>query len=180
MEATRSQLRHSTPTFVGGRAKPLVSPDYIVGLTDGEGCFYVNVKPPYNRNGGGIVQLNFHIKVKVDDKQLLEKVRDSLGCGGVYYQHETRKNHAQCYRYTVASHRDILEKIIPFFQKHPLFSSKQKDFDKLCAIADLVLQGAHHNEAGIAKIRQIKSKMNQRTRSVREIRSLSGNTTIIS
>jgi len=25
-----------------GRTKPIVSADYIVGLTDGEGCFYVN------------------------------------------------------------------------------------------------------------------------------------------
>lgn len=180
MEATRSQLRYSISTQVGRRAQPLVSADYIVGLTDGEGCFYVNIRPPYNKNGGGIVELNFHIKVKEADRGLLEKVRDSLGCGGVYFQHEIRQNHSQCYRYTVNSHRDILGKIIPFFEKHPLQSSKIRDFERFCRIAELVAQGAHHTKHGIARIRDIKSTMNQRTRPVREIRSLSGNTTIIS
>ncbi len=38
----RSQLRHSNPELnLGRRTKPTVSADYIVGLTDGEGCFYV-------------------------------------------------------------------------------------------------------------------------------------------
>ena len=58
MYTIRSQLRHSTELtkFVGsGRTKPVVSPDYIVGLTDGEGCFCVLVRPPYNRNGGAMV-----------------------------------------------------------------------------------------------------------------------------
>ena len=66
----RSQLRHSTPIIIGGRTKP-VSPDYVVGLTDGEGCFYVLVKAPYNQNGGAIVQLSFLIKVKEEDKIIL-------------------------------------------------------------------------------------------------------------
>ena len=35
----RSQLRHSSPTQAGRRAKPVVSAEYVVGLTDGEGCF---------------------------------------------------------------------------------------------------------------------------------------------
>ncbi|MBU2052638.1 MAG: LAGLIDADG family homing endonuclease, partial [Nanoarchaeota archaeon] len=108
----RSQLRHSTPIIIGGRTKP-VSPDYIVGLTDGEGCFYVLVKPPYNQNGGAIVQLSFLIKVKEEDKIILDKVCNTLGCGSVYFQHEKRINHSQCYRYTVNSHRDIINTIIP-------------------------------------------------------------------
>lgn len=180
MSITRSQLRYSISTQVGRRAQPLISADYIVGLTNGEGCFYVNVRPPYNKNGGGIVALNFHIKVKEEDRRLLEKVRDSLGCGGVYFQHETRKNHTQCYRYTVNSHRDILGNIIPFFQKHRLQSSKIRDFERFCEIAALVAQGTHHISDGITEIRAIKSTMNQRTRPVREIRSLGGNTTIFS
>ena len=93
---TRSQLRHSTPIILGGRTKP-VSPDYVVGLTDDEGCFYVLVRPPYNKQGGAMVQLQFFIKVKEEDKSMLDKVRETLGCGSVYFQKEQRKNHTQCY-----------------------------------------------------------------------------------
>lgn len=137
METTRSQLSYSTRPHLQklwrGRTKPIVSPDYIVSLTDGEGCFYALVRPPYNHKGGAIVQLNFFIKVREDDKEMLEKVRNTFQCGAVYFQHETRKNHTQCYRYTVLSHEDILKKIIPFFENHPLRSSSKKRVSKFSA-----------------------------------------------
>lgn len=167
MSTTRSQLRHSTEDTKSvslGRTKPVVSPDYIVGLTDGEGCFYVLVRPPYNRNGGAMVQLCFFIKVKEEDKEMLEKVRNTLDCGSVYFQHEKRVNHTQCYRYTVNTHRDIFGKIIPFFQKYPLQSkSKQNTFVVFREIAGLVRRGAHHTKEGIEQIQQLKKKMNRRT-----------------
>lgn len=162
---TRSQLRHSTKfSLVGnlGRTKP-VSPDYIVGFTDGEGCFYVLVKPPYNQKGGAMVQLSFLIKIKEEDKIILDKVRDALNCGAVYFQKEKRINHSQCYRYTVNSHRDILGKIIPFFKKYPLQgNSKKKNFTIFCKIAKLVGRGLHHDADGIQKIKKLKSQMNHR------------------
>ena len=143
----------------------MISPDYIVGLTDGEGCFYVLVRPPYNRNGGAMVQLNFFIKVRQEDKVMLEKVKNALDCGAVYFQHETRANHTQCYRYSVSSHRDIFGNIIPFFQKHPLQSnSKRKSFELFCQIANLVRQGVHHTKKGIDEIKNLKMEMNRRTR----------------
>ncbi len=103
-----------------GRTKPVVTPDYVVGLTDGEGCFYVNVSKMSTYQLGWRVQLHFHLKLQERDKALLEAVRDELGCGGIYFQHETRRNHSQCYRYTVGSVKDIRDIIIPFFTKHPL------------------------------------------------------------
>lgn len=173
---TRSQLRHSTSTLVEGRTKPMISSDYIVGLTDGEGCFYVLIKPPFNKNGGAIVLLCFFIKLQEEDRELLEKVREKLRCGTVYYQHETRTNHAQCYRYTVISHRDILGKIIPFFTKHALQgNTKRKSFGLFCEIAKLVASGAHHTGTGLESIRELKAQMNHRTRVTREIRTLRGN-----
>ncbi len=150
------------------RTKPLVSEDYIVGLTDGEGCFYVLIRPPFSRKGGARVQLNFFIKVQQSDKKVLDKVCNTLKCGAVYFQAETRANHAQCYRYSVSSHQDIINVIIPFFQKHPLQSySKQKNFLLFCRIAKLVKNGAHHDAKGVEHIRLLKSQMNLRTRVVR-------------
>ena len=150
------------------RTKPLVSADYIVGLTDGEGCFYVRVQPPYNKFGGARVQLNFFIKVQQADKAMLEKVKKALGCGMVYFQKENRQNHSQCYRYTVNSHRDIIGIIIPFFQTHCLQGkTKQNNFKLFCKIAELVERGKHLSQYGLNKIVNLKSQMNLRTRVVR-------------
>ncbi|MDO8511697.1 MAG: LAGLIDADG family homing endonuclease [bacterium] len=161
---TGSQLSHSTLLPSKRRTKPVLKADYIVGLTDGEGCFYVNVRDSASYHAGASVELQFHIKLNARDRELLEVVKESLGCGGVYFQKETRANHAQCFRYTVNSHQTIIEKIIPFFKKYPLqSSSKLKSFQYFCEIAEMVEQKLHHSPEGIEKIRELKSMMNKRT-----------------
>lgn len=150
------------------RTKPKVSADYIVGLTDGEGCFYVRVQPPYNSFGGARIQLNFFIKVQQADKGMLEKVKNTLGCGMVYFQKENRSNHTQCYRYTVSSHRNIIGIIIPFFKTHTLQGkTKLNNFRLFCQIAKLVEQGKHLSQEGLNQIISLKAQMNIRARVVR-------------
>ncbi|MDQ5949494.1 MAG: hypothetical protein QG589_620 [Patescibacteria group bacterium] len=147
-----------------GRTKPIVSKDYVVGLTDGEGCFYVNIWKSSSYKAGFGVQLHFHLKMQEKDKPLLEKIRNTLDCGAVYFQKEQRRNHCQCFRYTVSSQKDIFEKVIPFFQKNPLQSvSKSRSFGVFYKIAYLVKSGQHLKKTGISKIRGLKLQMNQKT-----------------
>lgn len=147
-----------------GRAKPTISNDYIVGLTDGEGCFYVNKSNMKSYRSGVRIQLHFHLKLRECDKEILEKIRDTLDCGGVYLQKEQRPNHTQCYRYTVASQRDIFEKIIPFFRSNLLqTTSKQKSFTLFCKIAGLIQAEKHLTRKGIEEIISLKQAMNNRT-----------------
>lgn len=147
-----------------GRTLPVVSNDYVVGLTDGEGCFYVNIwKSPAYR-AGSAVQLHFHLKMQERDRELLELVRTTIGCGAVYFQKEQRSNHCQCYRYTVSAQRDILNTVIPFFKKYPLQSaSKRANFEIFCQIAELVKEGKHLTPEGLEEIRMLKARMNQKT-----------------
>ena len=146
-----------------GRTKPIVSPEYVVGLTDGEGCFYVNVRQSLAYRAGAVVQLHFHIKLNQRDKEVLQKVCNTLDCGEVYFQKEKRANHTQCYRFTVASHTAILEKIIPFFTQHPLQSvSKRENFAIFCKVANFVKNKKHLTKKGIEQIRRWKSLMNRK------------------
>jgi hypothetical protein len=113
---------------------------------------------------GHRVQLHFHLKMQERDRELLEKVKNTIGCGAVYFQKEQRANHCQCYRYTVSSEKDIQETVIPFFKQYPLQSaSKGASFKIFCDIAALVKEGAHLNAEGIERIRVLKSHMNQKT-----------------
>jgi len=147
-----------------GRTKPIVSEEYIVGLTDGEGCFYVQIRKSEAYKAGCTVQMHFHIKMQARDKVLLEKIRNTLMCGEVYFQKEQRANHCQCYRYTVSAKRDIISKIIPFFEKFPLQTdSKSANFAIFKQIAVLIEHGEHLNVDGIEKIKKLKEQMNQKT-----------------
>jgi hypothetical protein len=172
----RSQQIHSSPTKIGRREKPkYLSSDYIVGLTDGEGCFYVETRAPYGVYKTPRVEMHFFIKMTEDEVSLLREVQNFFGCGGVYYQKEYRQNQRACYRFGVTAQKDLNDKVIPFFDKHPLKSQKLKNYLLFKEIGELVKRREHKNPKGFEKIKQLKSLMNNGTRLVREIRLPSGN-----
>ena len=110
------------------------------------------------------IQMHFHVKMQEKDRPLLDKLKNTLKCGEVYFQKEKRVNHCQCYRYTVYSQKDILTKIIPFFLKYPLQSvSKRESFKAFCGIARLVAKRAHLTKEGIRQIQFLKAQMNRKT-----------------
>ena len=153
----------------------MVTSDYLVGLTDGEGCFYVGLRYPKASHKTVRVEPHFYIKLRGDDLSLLKEVKKSFGCGAIYYQNEKRQNHSACYRFEINALRDLKRKLIPFFEKHPLHSKKKKEFELFKDIFKLVGQRKHKSPNGLRKIETLKLAMNHRTRWVREIRSPSGN-----
>ena len=172
----RSQQIHSTPMYIGGREKPTgLSKDYIVGLTDGEVCFYVETRSLNGIHKSSRVEMHFFIKLREDDLSLVQKVQEFFDCGGVYYQKEYRANQKNCYRFGVTAQKDLHEKIIPFFDKNPLKSQKVKNYLLFRQIAFMVKDGEHRTSEGLETIRQLKSQMNRGARWVPEIGSPSGN-----
>ena len=152
----------------------MVSADYIVGLTDGEGCFYVNIR---NRKSSWSpkVETHFYIKLREDNKDLLDEIHRYFGCGAVYYQKENRPNHSPCYRFEINAHRGIISTLIPFFERHSLQGTKSQDFEIFRSIAFAINNGEHKTEEGFKNIVNMKMQMtNHRTRWMREIRSSSG------
>jgi hypothetical protein len=173
----RSQQIHSTMfSYMNvGREKPnSLSDDYVVGLTDGEGCFYVEIRPVTITHGTR-VEMHFYIKMREDELPLLRKVQEFFNCGGVYYQKEYRINQRNCYRFGVTSRKDLYEKIIPFFDKYSLQSQKLKNYLLFRQIALMVKNNEHNTEEGLEKIRLLKSQMNNGARWMRESRLSSGN-----
>ena len=140
-----------------------ITPDYIIGLTDGEGSFTAYVKDPSSKKNVKRrvkAEPRFYLKLIEKDKDILYKLKDYFGCGNVYFQKDKRPNHQNCYRYEVAS-RDNLEKIIiPFFEKHQLrLASKINDFQFFCKIVEKMTEGQHLTESGLKSLYKLKQKM---------------------
>ncbi len=137
--------------------------DYIVGLVDGEGSFtaYVrNLKDSKERARRVRIEPRFYIKLIERDKAVLHALKDFFGCGSVYFQKDTRKNHQHCYRYEVFNRKELQEIIIPFFKKNRLhFSSKQKDFKIFCDLMDGMHKGIHLTDSGLEKLFVLKQQM---------------------
>lgn len=154
----------------------VLPPEYLVGLTDGEGCFYINLRPPRGiRSRRSTVEFHFYIKLKGNHLNLLKKVKKSFGCGEIYHQKEKRKNHSECYRFEINSRKDISETLIPFFQKHPLQGPKVKDFLIFQQTFIIIQANNRLDDKELAKIKKLKQRMNLGVRRVWKIRSLGGN-----
>jgi len=102
----------------------------------------------------------FYLKLCAKDKPLLDALTRFFGCGTVYIQRDKRPRHVLCYRYEVGNKHDLLERIIPFFQKFPPKSpSKRRDFAGFSEAMSFVLRGEHFTENGIEKLSAIKQTM---------------------
>ena len=79
-----------------------ITPDYIVGLVDGEGSFTVYVKNPDSDKivkRRTKVEPRFFLKLIERDKEILDELKKYFGCGNVYFQKDTRANHQNFYLY---------------------------------------------------------------------------------
>lgn len=126
----------------------MLDPNYIVGFVDGEGCFCISI----NRNGLRLpeVRLLFEIELREDDRDILEKIRESLGCGSIYHLDYARYHKWRPHvKYKVSNFTDIYTKIIPFFKQHPLQAKKLKSFKKFCHAAELIKAKEHLTPMGI-------------------------------
>ena len=140
----------------------MIDANYIVGLSDGEGCFYVVLterdKTKHPR-AHVHAKSHFYIKLREDDLPVLQEVKEHLGFGFIYYQKENRKNHSPCYRFEVNSNSDKL-RLIDFFTKYPLHSPKKiRDFEIFSRVTQMILEKEHFTEEGRSKIRQLKASM---------------------
>ncbi len=132
-----------------------LNPNYISGFVDGEGCFCVsfNNKKDMNRPE---VRLLFEIELREDDIEILNRIKDTLGCGNIYYLSYSRylkwKPH---YKYKVSNIKDISKKIIPFFKKYPLQAKKKESFERFCKVALLIKKKSHLTNSGITEIKKI-------------------------
>jgi hypothetical protein len=149
--------------------KPVLNKEYIVGLIDGEGSFYVRLNKDKRRRVK--VELKFSVKLRHQDKEILEQLKSFFDCGNIYIQNDKRPNHETCYRFEVNDRSDIFTKIIPFFETNsPRIQSRQRDFELFKQIADSLQK----ETVDLEKIQVLKSQMHW-ARSIRENRMLSGN-----
>ena len=128
---------------------------WVVGFVDGEGCFHVGINPHPEMTVGYQVLPEFTVVQHEANVHLLYALKKFFGCGVV------RKNHADRMAYRVRNAQHLRQRIIPFFEKHPLKSRKRQDFIKFRRILLMMERGEHLTAEGVERIRVIASKMNR-------------------
>jgi len=105
---------------------------YLSGYTDGEGSFCVSFSPRSKLRNKLEVRPSFSISQNKDRSEVLFLFKQIFDCGSIRPDRSD-----QTFKYEVRSLEDLLLKIIPFFKRFPLKSSKNKDFllfSEICQI----------------------------------------------
>lgn len=137
------------------------NPYWLTGFVDAEGCFYI--KPVTFKSKIVKYSLVLSISQHSRDKLLMIKIIEYLKCGLLECP-KTRKES----RYVVYNYSDHLEKIIPFFIKYPLLSTKLLDFQDFYKVSNLLKKKEKLKEEDISFIRHIKSNMNNKRKFIEE------------
>ena len=127
---------------------------WIVGFVDGEGCFHVEINKNSEMKVGYQILPEFTIVQHERDVQLLHALKSYFGCGVV------RKNHGDRMAFRIRSIDNLLEIIIPFFEKHILRTKKNLDFLKFRNVLLMMKNSEHLTVDGVEKIRHIQQQMN--------------------
>jgi LAGLIDADG endonuclease len=122
---------------------------WVVGFVDGEGCFsigFVRQQSRADRSGYKTgYQVTHEFVVTQGERSLacLHELREFFGVGQVIINNRYDNHREHLHRYVVRRRADLLETVIPFFQQHPLRSSKQDDFEKFVRCVELVAGDSH-------------------------------------
>ena len=107
-----------------------LDPQWIVGFTDGEGCFSVSTFKNRTCSTGYQTLFEFVLTQGISSHESLEKVQQYFGCGHIY-QNKRYDNHREnILRYCVRKQEDLKKIIIPFFHEYPLQTAKRRQFEE--------------------------------------------------
>jgi hypothetical protein len=135
---------------------------WISGFVDGEGCFSVSIIKNQTTRSGWQVFPEFVVTQGEKSRAALKLIRDYFDCGSIY-RNTRRDNHKEhLLRYCVRSQRDLLERIIPFFEKFPLRTEKKDDFQKFKKVLVRMQHGDHLTEKGLQSIARVIQTMNRK------------------
>ena len=132
---------------------------YLAGFTDGEGCFYVGVHPTTNVTLGLQAIPEFHVSQNGERISVLQLFVDTLDCG-VIKKNAAADSRDKTYTFVVKRHRDLYERVVPFFERFPLRSEKQQEFLKFAQVVQMMHQKEHLSVAGLKRILEIAFSMN--------------------
>lgn len=151
-------LKESFPNIVPA-IRPLVvnqliaNPQWLAGFASAEGCFFIGINKSSTTKTKVNIQLEFQLTQHIRDEFLIKSLVEYWNCGSAHQSNNV-------FRYRVSKFRDLSEKIIPFFEEHPIVGIKSKDFKDFCTVVDMMKEKKHLSFEAIEQIRIIKSGTN--------------------
>jgi LAGLIDADG endonuclease len=133
--------------------------DYLSGYVDGEGSFHVAVQRNPSAKFGWQLVPEFHVSQNPERASILELLRVQLGCGRVR-PNAGRGKRDKSLVFVVRKRDDLLMKVIPFFEHHPILSEKRLEFETFALIVRAMDRREHLTQEGFKRLLQLAVRMN--------------------
>lgn len=134
-------------------------PQYVVGFIDGEGSFYISLARHKTLKRRFDVRADFEMELRIDDKEIIERIQQKLGCGRIYDLEYKRYDWLPHVKLKIGKIREICDKLIPFFDKYPLQGKKAKVYKHFREAAFLIRDKKHLTDTGYNKILLLRERI---------------------
>ncbi len=137
--------------------------EYFAGFVDGEGCFYVGFSKRLDLPIPWQIITEFHVSQNPGSKTVLEAFRKRLACGYLKPNHAKSKTD-KTWILIVKDRKDLKEKVIPFFNKYLLHTTKQFDFEVFQKVLKLIETKKHLTKDGFLSIVDLVFSLSRQTK----------------
>lgn len=132
----------------------LPHPYWVTAFADAESSFILLLNKNSKYKTGYSLQTSFSIHLHQKERALLERIASFYGGGNI------TKTGEDSISYRVTSLKDLIQVIIPHFNRYPLISKKRADYELFKQVVELMNRKEHLTPAGLRKIVAIKASIN--------------------
>ena len=141
--------------------------DYLSGYVDGEGTFHVAIqRNPSTKSGWQLVP-EFHVSQNPERASVLQLLQERLGCGRIRRNAKAGGRDVSLV-FVVRNRVDLVGKVIPFFEEHPILSEKRLEFEAFRSIVKAMHRKEHLSPEGFQRLLKVALRMNGNGRYRRE------------
>ena len=141
------------------RSRAIPNPWYIVGFVEGEGTFHIAFYQDPNMKQSVKVIPEFHVSQSYLRLGTLRDIQQYFGCGYLKENHP-KSARDTTYVYVVRNRHDLEQRIIPFFERYPLRSTKRRSFQLFARVVEMMVNGQHRTSSGLRQVIDLAYRMN--------------------
>ena len=159
-------------TSADNQQERLIRLGWIIGFVDGEGCFSIGVVKQHDRKDKTRIRRGYKLGIQIShefsvtqgerSKKSLLDIKNFFGIGELYINKRYDNHKEHLFRYVVRKREEMLNIIIPFFEKNKLQTSKNGDFKIFAQVVRMMNKGKHLKKSGLIQILKMTEKMNHK------------------
>lgn len=154
--STSLNLREACFVKIDQVGNSSIDPWFITGFTDAEASFMVVFQKSSKAKNGFFITTRFKISLHVRDIEILEKFKVYFGVGSLQSSGKGRNS----VDFVVKSREELIERVLPHFDKYPLITKKRIDYELFKRIIIMMDKKEHLSRSGFEEIVRIRSSLN--------------------